>query len=42
VLRDELDAWVSRARAAGLSADDVLALVATAIRATYPDRSGVA
>ncbi|MGW5364165.1 GntR family transcriptional regulator [Actinopolymorpha pittospori] len=42
VLRDDLDAWVGRARAAGLSADDVLALVATAIRTTYPDRSGVA
>ena len=32
-LRDELQAWLRRARIAGLSADDVVALVETTIRA---------
>ncbi|MBF9133439.1 GntR family transcriptional regulator [Plantactinospora sp. S1510] len=42
VLRDELVAWVARARTAGLTADDVLALVTRAVRAGYPDRTEVA
>lgn len=42
VLRDELDAWVARARSAGLAADDVFALVATAVRTHYPERAEVA
>ncbi|AVT34090.1 MULTISPECIES: GntR family transcriptional regulator [unclassified Plantactinospora] len=39
VLRDQLAAWVDRARAAGLTADDVLALVSTAVRRGYPERT---
>ncbi|MFD0970519.1 GntR family transcriptional regulator [Plantactinospora endophytica] len=40
VLRDQLTAWVDRAQAAGLSADDVVALVNTAVRRSYPQRTG--
>ncbi|WP_203860580.1 GntR family transcriptional regulator [Plantactinospora mayteni] len=39
VLRDQLTAWVDRARAAGLTADDVLALVNTEVRRGYPERA---
>ncbi|MDO3703014.1 GntR family transcriptional regulator [Micromonospora sp. C28SCA-DRY-2] len=35
-LRDDLVAWLHRARAAGLSHEDVTALVETTIRATLP------
>ena len=36
-LRTDLVAWLRRARAAGLTAEDVIALVETTIRATPPD-----
>jgi GntR family transcriptional regulator len=35
-LRDDLVAWVHRAREAGLTPDDVTALVQTTIRAAFP------
>jgi DNA-binding transcriptional regulator YhcF (GntR family) len=38
-LRTDLVAWLDRARAAGLSADDVVALVDTTVRATLADGS---
>jgi GntR family transcriptional regulator len=36
-LRDELVAWLKRAEAAGLTGDDVVALVETTMRATLTD-----
>jgi GntR family transcriptional regulator len=36
-LRDELVAWLKRAEAAGLTADDLIALVETTMRATLTD-----
>lgn len=41
-LRDELVAWLDRARAAGLTREDVTALVDTTLRATFgaPSRQG--
>jgi len=38
-LREDLVAWLRRALAAGLSDDDVVALVDTTIRATRADRA---
>lgn len=39
-LREELVAWLRRARTAGLSAEDITALVETTIRANVQERVG--
>jgi GntR family transcriptional regulator len=36
-LRDDLEAWLARARAAGLDREDVVALVETTMRSSFQE-----